>query len=80
MRFDEFPQELVALLDKSDVSDRQRLVDDQHVGVDVRHHSERKAHRHAGGIGLDRLLDRIADVERLLLEDVRLLLNHKMTY
>ena len=44
------------------VADRQRLVDDQDVGVDVHLHREREAQGHARAVGLDRLVDVVADV------------------
>ena len=44
------------------IADRQCLVDDQDVGVDVHLHRERQAQCHAGAVGLDRLVDVVADV------------------
>ena len=58
----ECAQEAHALLHEARVADGQRLVDHQDVGIDVRHHGEREPHDHAGRVGLDRLLDEVADV------------------
>jgi len=49
----EFAQEAHALLHEARVADGQRLVDDEDVGVDVRHDGEREPHRHAGRVRLD---------------------------
>jgi len=58
----ELPQETHALLHEARVADRERLVDDQNLGIDVRHHREGEAHRHSGRVSLDRLLNEFADV------------------
>ena len=58
-------QEAHALLGEERVAHRQRLVDDQDVGVDVGHHSECQADHHPARIGLDRLVDELADVGEL---------------
>jgi hypothetical protein len=44
------------------IADRQRLVHDQDIGVGMHLHREREAHRHAGAVGLDGLVDEVADV------------------
>jgi hypothetical protein len=41
------------------VADRQHLVDQQHVGIDVDGHGEAEAHVHAGRVGLDRRVDEV---------------------
>ena len=50
-----------ALLLEGGVADRQDLVDDQDVGVDMGADREGEARIHAAGIGLDRLVDEVAD-------------------
>ena len=58
----EFAQEAHALLHEARVADGERLVDHEDFRVDVRHDGEREPHDHAGRVGLDRLLDEVADV------------------
>ena len=53
---------LRALQLEARVAHRQRLVDHDHVGVDVHRDREREPHDHAGGIRPDRLLEEIADL------------------
>ena len=47
----------IALLREEDVADGQRLVDEQHVGVDARGHRKRQPHEHAARVRLDRLIE-----------------------
>ncbi|OPZ17381.1 MAG: hypothetical protein BWZ10_01214 [candidate division BRC1 bacterium ADurb.BinA364] len=47
---------------KGRVAHGQRLVHQQHVGSQQYLHGEGQAHHHAGGVGLDRLVDELADV------------------
>ena len=63
------PPSLLDLLDAREalalerlVADRQRLVDHQDVGVDVDGGGEGEPHVHAARVGLDRLVDEVADV------------------
>jgi len=53
---------LDALLLEMLVAHRQRLVDDQQVGLQRRHQRKRQPHRHARRIGLHRPVDRLADL------------------
>ncbi len=57
----EIAQEAHAFLDEEGVSDRQGLVDDEDVGIDMRDHRECEPDRHAARIGLDRLIDEVAE-------------------
>jgi hypothetical protein len=50
-----------ALLEQR-VAHRQRLVDDQNIGLNAHLDGERQTHQHAAGIRLDRLIDELADV------------------
>src|SRR5690606_39823692 len=45
------------------ITDRQRLVDDEYVGIDVRGDGEGQAHEHATRIGLDRVADEFRSEE-----------------
>ena len=47
------------------VADREHFVDQQHVGIDVDRDREAEPHVHAGGVGLDRLIDELADAGEL---------------
>lgn len=53
----ELEQPVDALLLEVAVAYRERLVDDQDVGLDLGGDGEPQAHRHAGRIGLHRLVD-----------------------
>ena len=55
-----------AALAEVDVADRQRFVHQQDLGIDVDRHGERQAHHHAARIGLDRLIDEVADFGEVL--------------
>jgi hypothetical protein len=55
-------QETHALLRKNHVPDRQRLVNDEHVCINVSNDSERQPKSHSTGIGLYRLIDKVSDV------------------
>ncbi len=52
---------LLALALEGRVADRQHLVDQQDVGVDVDGHREAQPHVHAGGVVLHRLVDELLD-------------------
>ena len=53
-----------AFLREHRVAYRQRFVDNQDVGVDVRDHSKGKSHVHAAGIRLNRLLHELPNVRK----------------
>ena len=58
-------RELVeALVGEALVADREHLVDEQHVGIDVDRHGEPEPHVHAGRVGLDRRVDELAAARR----------------
>jgi hypothetical protein len=59
---DDLADPLEAFLGEEDVADGKGLVDDEDVRLDVDGHREREAHHHARGVGLDRLVDEVADV------------------
>ena len=42
------------------IANRERLVDDQNIGIDVGDHRERESHCHAAGICFDWLVEEIA--------------------
>ncbi len=69
----DLPDPLEAFLREENVPHAQGLVDDQDVGLDADRHGEGEPHHHARGVGLDRLLDEVADVRerRDLLEAAR---------
>src|SRR6185295_2653670 len=71
-RRDEAFEPVHALLLEIAVAHRERLVDDQDVGLDLRRDREAQAHRHAGRVDLDRLVDEVAELAEL--EDRRGLL------
>ncbi len=48
-----------ALVGEALVTDRQHLVDEQHLGIDVNRHGESQPHVHAGRVRLDRLVDEV---------------------
>ena len=58
----EFEEPVDALLLEVAVAHRERLVDDQDVGLDLRGDREAEAHRHAGRIGLHRLVDEFVEL------------------
>ena len=59
-------RELVeALVGEALVADREHLVDEQHVGIDVDRHGEPQPHVHAGRVGLDRRVDELAQLGEL---------------
>ena len=59
-------RELVeALVREALVADRQHLVDEQHVGIDVDRHGEAEPHVHAGRIGLHRRVDEVLQLGEL---------------
>ncbi|MNP08554.1 hypothetical protein D3C76_1006280 [compost metagenome] len=60
---------LEALVLEVGIADRQRLVDDQHIGAARGGDAERQAHLHAARVGTHRLVDGFADLGELL--DVR---------
>jgi hypothetical protein len=60
--FWKFAQPAEALLLEVGVAHGQRLVDDEDVGIDMRDDREGEAHGHAGGVGLDGLVDELADI------------------
>ena len=51
-----------ALVREAFVADREHLVDEQHVGIDVDCHRESEAHVHPGRIGLHRRIDELAQL------------------
>ncbi len=51
-----------ALLLELDVADRQHLVDDQDLRLQVRRDGERQAHVHAAGVALDRRVEEFLDL------------------
>jgi hypothetical protein len=56
-------RELVeALVREALVADREHLVDQQHVGIDVNGDGEPEPHVHAGRVGLDRRVDELAQL------------------
>src|SRR5258708_429601 len=59
---DEAQQAVHALLLEIAVAHRQRLVDDQHVGLDLGGDREAEPHGHAGRIALHRLVDELAEL------------------
>ena len=61
----ELAKEPHALLDEEGVADGERLIDDQHVRIDVRDDGERQAHDHARRIGFQRLIEKVPDVGKL---------------
>src|SRR6185295_17883865 len=71
-RRDEAFEPVHALFLEIAVAHRERLVDDQDVGLDLRRDREAQAHRHAGRVDLDRLVDKVAELAEL--EDRRGLL------
>ena len=48
-----------ALVREALVADREHLVDQQHVGIDVDRDGESQPHVHAGRVGLDRRVDEL---------------------
>ena len=54
-----------ALVREALVADRQHLVDEQHVGIDVDRHGEAETHVHAGRVGLHRRVDEILQLREL---------------
>ena len=58
-------QKAHAFLDEERVAHRERLVDHQDVGVDVRDDREGEPDDHAGRVRLDRLIDELADAGKL---------------
>ena len=48
------------------VPDSQRLVDQQHLRFDMDRHRKREPNQHSAGVGLDRLVDEVADLGKLL--------------
>ena len=59
---DDFADALEALLGEEDVTNAEGFIDDQDIGLDTDGYREGEPHHHAGGVGLDGLLDEIADV------------------
>jgi hypothetical protein len=55
-----------ALMLEHGIADRQRLVDEQHVGVDVDRRGEGEADEHPARIHLDRLVHKVADAGKAL--------------
>ena len=53
---------LIALLPEEDVAHRERLVDQQHVGVEARRDGEGQADEHPARVRLDGLVDELPDV------------------
>src|SRR3546814_1419041 len=51
------------------IADRQRLVNDQHVGLDVHLHRERQPQHHARAVSAYRLVDVIADLGKARSEE-----------
>ena len=59
-------RELVeALVGEALVADRQHLVDQEHVGIDVDRHREAQPHVHAGRVGLHRRVDEVLHLGEL---------------
>ena len=54
-----------ALVGEALVADREHLVHEQHVGIDVDRHRETEAHVHAGRVGLDRRVDELLELGEL---------------
>ena len=60
---------------KADVADREDLVDDQDLGLEMGGHGEGQAHVHAAGVALDRRVEELLDLGELddLVELARLI-------
>ena len=54
-----------ALVREALVADRQHLVDEQHVGIDVDRDGKAEAHVHAGRVRLDRRVDEVRQLGEL---------------
>ena len=54
-----------ALVGEALVADRQHLVDQQHVGIDVDGDGEAEPHVHAGRVGLHRRVDELLELGEL---------------
>ena len=53
---------VIALCLEEHVADTESLIDDQNLRVDVDGHRERESYEHSARVGLDRLVDKVADV------------------
>ena len=54
-----------ALALEAEVADREDLVDEQDLGLEVCGHGEGEAHEHAGGVALDRGVEELGDLGEL---------------
>ena len=62
LEFFELP---ITLCLEKDVPDRQCLIDNQNLRIDIDRHSKSQPHKHTAGVRLDRLVHKVADIGKV---------------